>query len=51
MELMIAGVSSRKANEANVRKTEKRSVASIATPCVGDRDIVEKCGTLVLINQ
>ena len=31
---MIAGVSSKKASEANVRKTEKRSVASIATPCV-----------------
>jgi len=47
---MIAGVNSKKASEA-VRKTENRSVASIATPCVGDRAIVEKCGTLVLINQ
>jgi len=35
MELIIAGVSSRKASEANVRKTENRSVASIASPCVG----------------
>ena len=31
-ELIIAGVSSRNANEANVRKTLKRSTASIASP-------------------
>jgi hypothetical protein len=48
--LIIAGVSSRKANEANVRKSEKRSTASIATPKVGGQRHRGEMRILVLIN-
>ena len=50
MELIIAGVNSKNASDANVRKTEKRSTASIATPKVGGQGHRREMRILVLIN-